>query len=174
MLCYLAIRPGEIRDLRVGSIDLKRGVVRFPSSDSKNNRNSVVTIPAQLIPMLVALKLEEYPDTHYLFGRAKGRHNVDMLPRSEQIGVNTLSQRFRTMLQHLKKTGKLSDITGLQFYSLKDTLAIYLLDSGVDLESAMRHFRHSDLQTFQRYVKRLGMVNEKIRDLDVDFDLPHA
>lgn len=170
LLCYLAIRPGEMRDLRVGAIDLKRGVVRFPASDSKNNRNSVVTIPGPIIPILAELQLEQYPSSYYLFGKAKGRHNVTMLPRPEQIGVNTLSQRFRTLLHLLKKEGKLNDITGLQFYSLKDTLAIYLLDSGVDLESAMRHFRHSDLHTFQRYVKRLGMVNEKIRELPMDLD----
>ena len=170
LLCYLAIRPGEIRDLRVGSIDLKRGVVRFPGSESKNNKDSTVTIPVQLIPMLQALELEKYPSSYYLFGRGKGRHNSQLLPMPDQIGVNTLSGRFRTLLNLLKKEGKLSDIRGLQFYSLKDTLAIYLLDSGVDLESAMRHFRHNDLHTFQRYVKRLGMINEKIRDLDVDFD----
>jgi integrase len=171
LLCYLAIRPGEIRDLRVGSIDLNRGVVRFPSSDSKNNRNSVVTIPEQLIPMLQSLQLHQYPASHYLFGKAKGRHNANMLPRDEQIGVNTLSGRFRTLLRTLHKEGKLSDINGLQFYSLKDTLAIFLLDSGVDLETAMRHFRHGDLHTFQRYVKRLGVVSEKIQKLPIDLDL---
>lgn len=42
---------------------------------------------------------------------------------------------------------------------------IYLLDNGVDVESAMRHFRHHDLAIFQRYVKRLGVVNEKIKSL---------
>lgn len=38
----------------------------------------------------------------------------------------------------------------------------------MDVESAMRHFRHTSLEMFQRYVKRLGVVNEKIRDLKVE------
>jgi integrase len=171
LLCYMAIRPGEMRNLRVSAIDLDRGVVRFPSRDSKNNHNSVVTIPKQIIPILKTYKFDEYPETHYLFGAANGRHNLNLLPRAERIGANTLSGRFRTLIRQLHDSGQLGDITGIQFYSLKDTLAIYLLDNGIDLESAMRHFRHGDLQTFQRYVKRLGVINEPIRALDVDFEV---
>ncbi|MEZ4941934.1 MAG: hypothetical protein R3D58_13730 [Saprospiraceae bacterium] len=47
-------------------------------------------------------------------------------------------------------------------------LALYLLENGVDVESAMRHFRHTSLEMFQRYVKRLGVVNEQIRELKID------
>jgi len=32
----------------------------------------------------------------------------------------------------------------------------------------MRHFRHSSLEMFQRYVKRLGVINDKIKSLDMD------
>lgn len=172
LLGYLAIRPGEIRDLRVGAIDLKRGVVRFPGADSKNNRDSVVTIPTELIPHFDRLKLDRYPSSYFLFGKAKGRHNATLEPQPEQIGVNTLANKFRVVIKTLKREGKLHNTKGLQFYSLKDSLAIYLLDMGVDVESAMRHFRHRDLAVFQRYVKRLGVVNEKIRDLRMDLKLP--
>lgn len=66
-----------------------------------------------------------------------------------------------------QKIPKLQDIVGLQFYSLKDSLAIHMLDNGVDPESAMRHLRQNDLSVFQRYVKRLGVVNEKVRKMPV-------
>jgi len=79
--------------------------------------------------------------------------------------VGRLGER---VLRLLYREGKLKDITGLSFYSLKDSLAIYLLENGVDVESAMRHFRHSSLEMFQRYVKRLGVVNERIKGLPVD------
>ncbi len=167
LLGVLAIRPGELRDLRCGDIDLRRGVVRFAADHSKNNRNSVVTIPEEVLPVLAAFGLDKWPAMHYVFGRAKGRHNALLEPAAGQIGVNTLSQRFRTAVQLLYREGKLRDVRGIQFYSLKDSLAIYLLDQGLDVESAMRHFRHSDLSIFQRYVKRLGVVNEKIRGLSV-------
>lgn len=171
LLCYLAIRPGEIRDLRVGSIDLRRGVVRFPGRDSKNNKDSTVTIPAPLLPFFEGLHLEQYPPTYFLFGKAKGRHNADMLPRPERIGINSLSQKFRDVVRLLHRQGSLPDITGIQFYSLKDTLAIYLLENGVDVERAMRHFRQNNLDVFQRYVKRLGIVDEKIRELPIDIKI---
>ena len=32
----------------------------------------------------------------------------------------------------------------------------------------MRHFRHTSLEKFQRYVKRPGVVNEKLRELKVE------
>jgi hypothetical protein len=55
---------------------------------------------------------------------------------------------------------------------LKDTLAIGMLNVGIDVESAMRHLRQRDLTTFQRYVKRLGIVNEKIRAMPVRINIP--
>lgn len=171
LLCYLAIRPGEIRDLRVGAIDLRRGVVRFPGRDSKNNKDSTVTIPAPLLPFFQALQLDQYPPSYFLLGRAKGRHNLHMLPQPERIGVNSLSHKFREVVRLLHRKGVLADIQGIQFYSLKDTLAIYLLDNGVDVERAMRHFRQHNLDVFQKYVKRLGVVDEKIRELPIDLHL---
>jgi len=168
LLGWLAIRPGEMRDLKVGQIDLRRGVVMFPPAQSKNRRNSVVTIPESLLSEFQAFELEKYPAGYYLFGGGKGRHNSDFLPGPVQIGVNSLSTKFRSIVRRLKRVGALQDIVGLQFYSLKDTLAIYLLDHGVHIENAMMHFRHQSLEMFQRYVKRLGMINERIRGLEVD------
>lgn len=165
LLGFLAIRPGELRDLKVGAIDLGRGLVSFPAAFSKNNRASIVTIPAEIVPVLASFGLDKWPATYYLFGSGKGKHNKDLLPGPERIGKNTLSYRFRQVVRRLHRAGALPDIRGVEFYSLKDSLAIYLLDNGVDVESAMRHFRHHDLAIFQRYVKRLGVVNEKIKSL---------
>jgi integrase len=168
LLGYMAIRPGEIRDLRVRNIDLRRGMIVFPGEQSKNRRDAAVTIPEQLLPHLAAYGLDQFPENYYVFGRAKGRHNKDFLPGPERVGGNTLYNRFRQLLLLLHREGKLQDIRGLSLYSLKDTLALYLIEQGVDMESAMRHFRHTSLEMFQRYVKRLGVVNEKIRALPVD------
>lgn len=168
LLGYLAIRPGEIRDLRIHNLDLKRGMVIFPGEQSKNRRNSVVTIPDDIIPELQSYHLDSYPEQYYVFGKAQGRHNCEFRPGPERVGVNTLSGRFRQVLRTLHLEGQLQNIRGLSLYSLKDSLAIYLLEQGVDVESAMRHFRHSSLEMFQRYVKRLGVENEKIRKLPVE------
>jgi len=172
LLGFLAIRPGEIRNLKVSALDLERGVVRFPPNYSKNNRNSVVTIPAEAIPLLRSFGVHEYPGAYYLFGKAKGRHNCTLAPAPDRIGVNTLSHKFRVLVGRLHREGVLQDVRGIQLYSLKDTLAIYLLDSGVDVETAMRHFRQSDLGSFQRYVKRLGLISEKIRAVRLDIEVP--
>lgn len=172
LLGYMAIRPGEIRDLRVGAIDLKRGVVCFSGEFSKNRHRAYVTIPDEAMPYLKSLGLEKYPARYYLFGQAKGRHNKDFSPGSERIGENTLSGRFRELIRRLHREGALQDIKGIQFYSLKDTLATYLIDSGVDVVSAMHHFRHSDLAVFNRYLKRLGTINTDIKALKIDLKLP--
>lgn len=169
LLGYLGIRPGEMRDLKVGHVNLHRGIVQFPASQSKNNRNSTVTIPDKLVPKLEAYGFDNYPKDYFLFGGGMGRHNKFLRPGPKRCGVNTLSNKFRTMVRRLKAEGKLHDLTGVQFYSLKDTLALYLLDNGVDPHSAMEHFRQNDLRVFQRYVKRLGQINEKVKSLPVDF-----
>ena len=162
---YLGVRPGEIRNLRVGYFRLDQGMLVFPGRDSKNNRNGTVTIPDQLIPLLRSFGLEKANKTYYCLGSKKGR--VDGLFGPQKIGANTLSEKFRVVVRRLHKSGLLPDITGIQFYSLKDTLAVYMLDNNVDVESAMRHLRQRDLEVFQRYVKRLGVKNEKIQALPV-------
>lgn len=169
LLGYLGIRPGEIRDLKIQHIDLNRGVVSFPGKQSKNNRNSTVTIPEGLIPRLRDYGFEKYPKGFFVFGGGQGRHNKHLRPGPHKCGVSTLSQKFRTMLKRLVKEEKLHTMEGLQLYSLKDTLALYLLDNGVDVVSAMWHFRQNSLEVFKRYVKRLGQINEKVRNLPIDF-----
>jgi integrase len=172
LLGTLAIRPGELRDLRCGAFDFERGVVRFGAATSKNNRNSVITIPDDLVELLRSYNLHKQPDSYFVFGRAKGRHNCTLAPADKPIGLNTLYNRFKVAIEQLKAAGQLGDITGIQFYSLKDSLAIYLLDSGVDVESAMRHFRHRNLEMFQRYAKRLGFINEPVKRLQFKGRIP--
>ncbi len=173
LLGYLAIRPGEERDLRCGAFDFATGVVRFAGKDSKNRRNSTITIPSDLIEVLKSFNLHEYPETYYVFGKAKGRHNKELFPRPDRIGENTLSERFRVTIRRMQTEGLLQSTKGLQLYSLKDTLALFLLDSGVDVVSAMHHFRQNSLEVFQRYVKRLGVVNPIIKDLNISLPMNH-
>lgn len=173
LLGYCAVRPGEIRQLRVGHVDLDEGVIHIPGSISKNKRAAGVTIPEDILPALRSMGRHTFPKEYYLFG-ASGKHsNHKLMPAPKPIGENTLSNRFRAMRRALKEGGVLkNDIPLLQFYSLKDTLALYLLESGVDIDSAMRHFRHSDLSSFQRYLKRLGGVNAPVKALKIDVALP--
>jgi len=168
LLGYLAIRPGEERNLRCGAFDFAAGMVRFPGRDSKNNKDSNITIPEGLVSELESFGFQHYPATYYVFGKAKGRHNVDFKPGPERIGENTMAHRFRCAIAEMKKRGLLHDTTGLQLYSLKDTLALYLLNNGVDVVSAMHHFRQHSLDVFNRYVKRLGQVNQKVKNLPID------
>lgn len=169
---YCGVRPDEIRHLRCSYFRLSEGLLIFPGSDSKNGKNSPVTIPAEIIPILEGMKLHQYPGNWYVLGRNNDNTNKGLAPKPEMIGKNTLGEKFRNLFKALKKQGRLNDITGLQFYSLKDTLAVGMLDSGIDVESAMRHLRQRDLETFQRYVKRLGIVNEKIRAMPLRVPIP--
>jgi len=169
---YLGVRPDETRHLRCGQFRLDEGMLVFPAADGKNGRNNVVTIPDGVVPALRRMDLHRWPATHFVLGTNKLRDNPTFLPRPEMIGENTLSEKFRQTFRRLHREGKLRDITGLTFYSLKDTLAVYMLDNAIDLKSAMEHFRQRDLESFQRYAKRLGVVNEKIRGLPVLFELP--
>lgn len=168
LLGYLGIRPGEMRDLKVNHIDLQKGFIKFPGRQSKNNKNSTVTIPEDLIPVLEEYGFHRYPKNFFVFGGGRGRHNKQLRPGPYQIGVSTLSQKFRTMLKRLVKEGKLHSIEGLCFYSLKDTLALFLLEH-MDVVSAMWHFRQNSLEVFKRYVKRLGQENPKVRKMPIDF-----
>jgi len=59
----------------------------------------------------------------------------------------------------------MDDITGLQYYSWKDTGAVELFKKKVNILEIMRQLRHKDLSTTQKYCQSLYVINMEIRDL---------
>lgn len=158
LLYYCAIRPGEQRQMKAGYIDLENGVVTLPGSITKNKKSEHVTIPTEIIPVLRKLGVDKMHRNDFIFGKG-------FLPHPDEMcGANTMAERHKTIVNKLYEQGKIRTKTGTSIYSWKDTGAMSLIKSGVDPYEIMRHFRHSDLNTTQKYMQSLHSRSEAIRN----------
>lgn len=156
------IRPVELRRLRFNMIVMEEGVIRLPSAVTKNKENSIVTIPDVLMPYLQGFGLDAWPGTWLVFGYGGEPH------RSKPCGHDLLSSRHKAVLEKLQREGVLEDITGLSFYSWKDTGALELFKQKVNMLEIMQQLRHKSLSTTQKYCQSLYQVNREIKALRND------
>jgi len=167
LISHCGMRLSELRRLRVRDIDLNRGLIVMGGDQTKNKERAFITIPASVIPTLRAFDLDKIPASYLIFGLALKPH-----PKT-CCGRNTISDRFREMLQAMLKAKMLKSIEGYTAYSWKDTGAIAMVKAGMDILALQKHLRHKSLSTTQRYLQTLGVVNKDVRDFSgVIFALP--
>lgn len=156
---YCFIRPKELRMLRVQDVDLAGGVIRIPGAIAKSTKDGMTTIPDTFMPELAAF-LEGMPERWYLFGK-RGQPGP-----FGPSGRNTMNFRHKQLLDDLKRRGLLFDLTGLSYYSWKDTGALALALAGVPALELKRQMRHGSLEETQKYLDSLYSLNKTIKSLD--------
>lgn len=155
---YCAIRPGEIRELRVGDIDFENGVIRVPKSISKNRQSESVSVPRQMLKVFEKEGYIQADKSHYLFS-ATGR------PGTKPLGKNSFRNRFNTLRDklHLSADYKL--------YSFKYTGASALVNAGIDTWELQRHLRHKSIDTTEHYIRRnFAVKSDTIKNNFPDID----
>ena len=138
---YCAIRPNELRQLRIGDIDLEAGLIRVPSTISKNRKSEVVNLPNQLSSLLVDIGIEKWERDCYLFS-ANGQ------PGKTLLGKNNFRFRFDRI------RNKLGLPVEYKLYSFKYTGTSALVSAGIDTWELQRHLRHKSIQTTEHYIRR--------------------
>jgi len=158
---YCFIRPDELRRLKIGDIDLTNQMIRLKGHQTKNKKDEVVTIPDVAVPLIKETKMLRYPDHFFLFGYL-------IYPHSDKpCGERSLNAKQRSsVLKVLQKKGELMDLTGLSFYSWKDTGAYQLVKQKVNIREIQKQLRHSSLEITQRYCEGLYSINKEIKVLD--------
>lgn len=154
------IRPGELRKLRCGHIDIREGVIRMPGSITKNGDDSVVTIPDIILPFVKSFETFKHPNSYYVFGRGLKIHP------HQPCGHNTMNYRHAKLLNGLVSEGQLKDIKGLTLYSWKDTGDQDMARTKeVDVLTLRDHNRHKSLETTQKYMLTLPGRMEEVAKL---------
>lgn len=160
---YCFIRPGELRRMRVGDIDIENGVILLSSDQTKNKKQENVTIPDVAIPFLEDAPALKYPPHFLIFGKNVAPH--ECIP----CGERTLNNQQREyVLKPLFKKKTLKNIKGLSFYSWKDTGAYELVKNKVNIIEIMKQLRHASLEVTQRYCNSLYSVNKEVKALKND------
>lgn len=150
---YCFIRPGrELRFLKVGDIDLDKGLITVRQENAKNKTKQIVTMPEQLINICKEYELDKINKSYYIFGK---RRRVGI----SNISVNNLRERFNIFRE------KLGLPKEYKFYSFKHTGASMLHLSGISMRELMDQLRHTKLEATQHYLKKhCGIVNDRIRN----------
>lgn len=118
--CY--IRPVELLRLRFKNFDLGAGIVTVESNEAKTWKKRLVTIPQSVLHYFRDGVFDKQPANYFLFGRRQtGPHTWILEPATVQVSECRMYKRHRRVLERLKEGGLLHDITGLHWYSWKDT-----------------------------------------------------
>ena len=158
---HCAIRPGnEMRHLKRSDIDFKNNLICIRNSAAKNHHSEFVTLPDNVKIVMHKMGIEKMPSNFFVFGR---RFNPN---KDKPMSRDGLSKAHKRIIDRLFKEKKLKSISGLTFYSWKDTGAVDLVRKGINIKDIMNHFRHRDLSTTQRYIESLGVENTAIRILN--------
>lgn len=155
---YCAIRPNELRLLKIENIDIEKGVIRVPNTISKNRMTEYVNMPRQLVLLFRNLGIDKIDGGYYLFSSG-GK------PGDNKLGKNNFRYRFD------KIRNKLGLSTNYKLYSFKYTGGVALVNAGIDTWELQRHFRHKSIDTTEHYIrKNFAVKSEKLKNEFPDID----
>ena len=157
MLTYFClIRRTELTKLKVTDIRLIESSIILDGSITKNRKTDSVTIPDVFLPIL-AQHLQYAKNSDYLFS------TDNFKPGRKQLTPKKISDtwaKYRNLYGFDSK---------FQFYSLKDTGIMDLLNSGVPSIKVRDQARHYDIKQTESYTTRNLIADDIIRRAKVDF-----
>lgn len=138
---YAEIRPAEQMKLVMSNIDLKNRVIHVPAHASKNGEPRWPTIGDELLPHLLSLPWGKLTGDSLLVGK-------DFVPGGESVKrTDQYTRRWDALRKELKLPKQ------YQFYSLRDSGIVHMINSKVPLNEVMMQAGHADLTTTTKYVR---------------------
>lgn len=133
VLHYCLVRPHEMSFLKVGDFSIKRQTLSLHGENTKNKNDAVITVPQQVLKLMIELRVFDNPGNYYLF-------SDNFAPGKERKS----EKQFRDYwLHHVRKELQFSD--RYKFYSLKDTGITNMLRANTDILSVRDQARHSSI-----------------------------
>ena len=156
MLYFCMIRPKEQRFIKIEQIELQNSIIRVYGTHSKNHKTQIVTIPNQFKEILIELRVDKLPSQLYIL------NSKTLLGKSTPVGKSLMSNRYRAIIQDLFQRGVLSNITGNQLYSWKDTGGDSMAMSIKNAKRMQNQFRHNSLSETEKYLSQQRSADKKV------------
>jgi integrase len=141
---HTGMRQGEVRSLRWDQIDLKRGMIRLKSADTKTDE-------ARHVPLNQALTVVLKTATRYMHCPWVFVNSV--LVTGWQTNPEQVDPRYRTSsITHafVRACGK-AGVAGATFHDLRHTFVTNMRRAGVDYFRIMAITGHKTMAVFKRY-----------------------
>lgn len=155
MTYFCLIRRTELTKLKVSDVRLSESRIILDGSITKNRKTDSVTIPDVFLPIL-AQHLVTANNSDYLFGE-------DFKPSKKQLNPKKISDTWTKYRNKYKFDSK------FQFYSLKDTGIMDLLNSGIPSIKVRDQARHYDIKQTEAYTTRNLTADETIKSASFSF-----
>lgn len=157
LACYLLyscfIRPTEICALKLANISFKNQTIFISAEFSKNHKNQIVTMPKNVVRLMLDLGVYRYPSDYYIIGH-------DFTPSERQCTDKVLRAKWLQVRKALQLPDK------YQFYSLKDSGITKMLNI-IDVAEVRDQARHSSIAITDVYTDRSkAQGNERIKNLN--------
>lgn len=141
IMFYAEIRPAEQMKLVIGNIDLKNRVIHVPAHAAKNGEARWPTIGDALMPYLLSLPWDRLSSNSLLIGK-------DFVPGGEPVKrTDQYTRRWSKLRKELKLPKQ------YQFYSLRDSGIVHMINNKVPMNEVMMQAAHADLTTTTKYVR---------------------
>lgn len=138
---FSAIRNTEMTRIQVGDVNTNDGFITVHSENSKTRKIRYAAITSDRFTADLQNYLSQYPKNYYLAG-----------PGFQPVAVRhpKYGQRITEKFNRIAK--KLRLPKHATFYSLKDSMGIYLLDKGATVRDLQALFGHTRISTTDKYV----------------------
>lgn len=137
---HMLIRPEEITKLKPEYYNLHTQTLLIPASIAKNKKDNTVTIPDHMVPIIREyFIMQSVLPNQYIFGK-------DLLPGNKPINARRMGKVWNRMRKAIGMPAQ------MQFYSLKDTGIVNLLQIGVSIDSVKNQARHSNVSETSAYL----------------------
>lgn len=148
---YCLIRRTEFSKLKVKDVILASGIINVPAEISKNRKSQNVTIPLEIIPILIK-HLKAAKNSDFLFS------DNNYKPGKNQIEPRKISYTWEKLRDFLKFD------KSYQWYSLKDTGITNYLQLGIPTIHVRDQARHYTIQQTEEYLpKKIIKANSNIQ-----------
>lgn len=136
---YTFIRPGELSELRIGDIDVKRHAIHVRASISKNGKAEMVGLNNSTVALMRELGTLKHPKEWYLF-------SCRLRPGMTKLDARMFRDRWARLRRRLNIPKE------YQFYSLKDS-GIRDLANNAGIVIARDQARHSSIAVTNKYLQ---------------------
>ena len=141
-LCNMAlIRPKEMMALQIKHFLVHDGLIFIPADISKNKTDAYITLPDEVLKLMLELNIFSNPDHYYLFNRQLVPAELEKPLRGDEIRDEWIKVR---------KALKLPD--SLKFYNLKHT-GITDMAEQMPERLVQQQARHHSIEMTERYVQ---------------------
>lgn len=134
LVFYSLIRPKEIRNIKIGDIDLNAHTIKVSGEVAKNHKTRYCTLSPQTEELIKASGVLRLPRGWFVFSDRE-----TLAPGTVILYDSKFTKEFAKLRKELNLPNE------MQLYSLRDSGIFEMLKAGVDDLTVMQHADHSSL-----------------------------